>query len=106
MGVRRLEALRKFPLNSFGFSVLDVSSSFQVTFDFVGKGHQSKRHSKPGHRQPESAASGTAFRLQAWHNHRRSASPPDPPESKETSGFGYTHNIDSNRIFTGVLALS
>jgi len=69
VGVRSLETLRQFQVNFFGFSVLDVNSCLQMTFDFVGKGQQRKSHDKPRHRQPESAASGIMANLQAWHNH-------------------------------------
>ncbi|HTX14833.1 MAG TPA: hypothetical protein VMD77_06025 [Candidatus Baltobacteraceae bacterium] len=71
MGVRRLETLRQFQIDLFGFSALDVNGCLEATFDIVGKGHQSKRHEKPRHRQPESAASGATASLQAWHYHLR-----------------------------------
>jgi len=57
--VRRLETLRKFLVNFFGFPALYVRRCLQAAFHFVGKGHQRKRHGKPRHRKPESAASGT-----------------------------------------------
>src|ERR1019366_9908769 len=72
--VRRLETLRQFQVNFFGFSALDVNGCLQATFDFVGKGQQRKRHDKPQHRQPESAARVIMASLQAWHYHGRSTS--------------------------------
>jgi hypothetical protein len=47
VGVRRLETLRQFQVNFFGFSVLDVSGCLQATFDFVRKRQQRKRQDKP-----------------------------------------------------------
>src|ERR1035437_7061623 len=85
VGVRRLETLRQFQVNFFGFSAPDVNSCLQATFDFVGKGQQRKRHDESRHRQPESSASGIMASLQAWHNHGRSTSFPGPPESNETT---------------------
>src|SRR6266481_7815240 len=103
MGVGRLETLRQFLVNFFGFSALDVSSCLQATFDSIGKGHQRKRHNKPRHRQPESTASGTTSRLQVWHYHRRSASSPDPPESNEELRLiEYTNNIGSSKRAGGL----
>jgi hypothetical protein len=94
VGVGRLETLRQFPVDLFGFSAPDVRSCLQSTFDFVGKGHQGKRHDKSGHSQPESTASGATSRVQAWDFHQRFASSPDPPESNETTSvIGYNHNI-------------
>jgi hypothetical protein len=56
--------------NFFGFSALDVNGRLQATFGFVGKGQQRKRHDKPRHRQPESAAGGNMPSLQACHYHQ------------------------------------
>src|SRR5262249_22738622 len=74
VSVWRLETLCQFQVNFFGFSALYVGSCLQVTFDFVGKGQQGKRHAKPRHRQPESTASGIMASLQAGHYHGRSTS--------------------------------
>src|SRR5277367_386309 len=81
--VRRLETLRQFQVNFFGFSTLDVNNRLQATFDPEGKGQQRKCHDKPRHRQPESAASGTTASLRARHYHGRSGSFPDLSESNE-----------------------
>jgi hypothetical protein len=94
VGVRRLETLRQFQVNSFGLSALDVRSCLQATFDFVGKGQQRKRYDKPAHRQPESAASSITASLQAWHYHGRSTSFPGTSESNETTSvIGHIHDI-------------
>src|SRR5208337_2923495 len=93
-----LETLRQFQANFFGFSALDVNSCLQATFDFVGKGQQRKRHDKPRHRQPESAASGITASLQAFY-HGRSTSFPGPPESNETTSvIGHIHSEPFARV--------
>jgi hypothetical protein len=74
MGVRRLETLRQFQVDFFGFSAFDVNRCLQATFDFEGKRHQRKRHDEPQHRQPESAASDPTASLRGWHHHGKSAS--------------------------------
>jgi hypothetical protein len=102
VGVRRLETLRQFQVNFFGFSALDVNNCLQATFDFVGKGQQHKRHDKSRHRQPESAASGIMASLQARPYHGRSTSFPGSSESNEMAPvIGYIHDKGSNWIFIG-----
>jgi hypothetical protein len=83
LGVGRLKTLRQFQVNFFGFSAPDVNSRLQTTFDPEGKGQQGKRHHKPRHRQPESAASGTTASFRAKHYHGKSTSFPDSSESNE-----------------------
>jgi len=85
VGVGRLETLRQFPVNFFGFRALDVNGGLEATFDFVGKGEQRKRHNKPGHCQPESAASGTMSSFQIRHYHLGSTSFPGLSEGNETT---------------------
>src|ERR1700685_2419779 len=86
-----------------------MDSSLQVTFDFVGKRQQRKRHDKARHRQPESAASGIMASLQVSHYHGRSTPIPGLSQSnKTTSVIAYVHDneIGSNWIFIGGSALS
>jgi hypothetical protein len=93
VGVRGLETLRQFQINFFGFSALDVNSCLEATFDVGGKRQQHKRHDKPRHRQPESAASGTTASLQAWPHHGRSTLFPGSSESNETAPvIGHIHD--------------
>jgi hypothetical protein len=100
-----MKTLRQFPVNFFGLPAPDVSGSLQAALDFVGKGHQHKRHGKPGHSQPESTASGTTSRFQARVFHRRSLGLLIRPRSNETSSvIGYIYNIGLDLISTGVRA--
>src|SRR5258708_3623915 len=90
-----------FPVNrGSGQSRLDIAPDTPGTLrnELV---QQRKRHNKPRHRQPESAASGTMASLHGCHYHGRSTSSPSTSESSETpSVIGYIHNIGSNWIFT------